>query len=103
MTAARRWGVRYHVFVDDSCIEGVVRTSSNGACRLRFTTPKTEQRLASENAYSEGQSIVSSSHRLKRCTDSFHVAAQDAESQLRLGAMGFRQLAKHDCAFACVV
>lgn len=76
--------------------EGVVRTISKDARRTRFTSAKTVQRLASEQAYRDERSISLSSRRLKRRKKSLYAIAQDTESQLLFVAMIFEQLAKQE-------
>lgn len=81
--------------------EGVVRTISKDARRTRFTTAKTAQRLASEQAYRDEKFISLSSRRLKRRKKSFYAKAQDTESQLLFVAMMFDELAKQENGALC--
>ena len=81
--------------------ECVVRTISRDARRTRFTTAKTVQRLASEQAYRDEKSILLSSRRLKRRKKSFYAKSQDTESQLLFVAMIFEQLAKQENGALC--
>lgn len=80
--------------------EGVVRTISKDARRTRFTTARTVQRLASEQAYRDEKSSLSS-RRLERQKKSLYAKAQDAESQLLFVAMIFEQLAKQENGALC--